>query len=85
MDDPLGGPSNNMERGETGNFGGMYGGNADYGRGGSIFGAQQPVLNKGYSQPPIPGAPMSYGGNTRSQYTGSEYDNSEFDTHSQLQ
>lgn len=42
---------------------------------------QQPQLNKGYSVPPNMGAP-SY---TRSQYTGSEIGDSEYDTHSQMQ
>lgn len=74
LDDPFGGGSN-PNNNETSTFGGY---NNDF-RG--II--QQPNLNKGYSAPPMGGlgAP-SY---TRSQYTGSEIGDSEYDTHSQLQ
>jgi hypothetical protein len=80
LDDPFsGGAVGNQDT--TSNFG--YGG-GDYGRG-NIGAMGVPILNKGYSQAPpmLGGGPMSYGGNTRSQYTGSEID-SEYDTHSQF-
>jgi hypothetical protein len=61
--------------------GGGGGNNMNQGDTTSNFGGmdyRQPIFTKGYSQ-----APMSYGGNTRSQYTGSEID-SDYETHSQF-